>query len=81
MKKLRSNDISKKNRYNQVQEGILIYQLYTGNQTLLLMSEPHNKTDMDTLVREMVVASVKPSTDKSRPGMFLTGTDATQVTH
>jgi len=78
-KKLRSKDIRKKNRYNRVPEGIMIYRLDTSNQTLSLMSEPHNNTNVDTLVREMVIAAAKPSTDKSRRGMLLTSTDARQV--
>jgi hypothetical protein len=78
-KKLRSKDVRKKNRYNRVPEGILIYRLDTSNQTLSLMSDPHNNTNLDTIVREMVVAAAGPSTDKSRRGMLLTTTDARQV--
>lgn len=80
MKKKRSKDLRKRDKYNRVPEGILIYQLDTSNQTLTLMSSPHEKTDLDTLVTEMVVAMARPSPNKSRRGMVLTGLDGTPVT-
>jgi hypothetical protein len=44
------------------------------------MSEPHCKTDESTLLREVVVASARPSQDKSRRGVILTGVDGSSVT-
>ena len=79
-KKLRSKDIKARNRYNRVPEGILIYRLDTSNAVLKLMSDPHPNTNLDTLVAEMVVAAARPSPDKSRRGMHITGTDGVQVT-
>lgn len=79
-KKARVKQLRRKNRYNRVPEGILIYRLDTATQTLSLMSEPHSKTDTDALVQEMVVASVRSSPDRSRRGMLLTGSDGTVVT-
>eukprot|EP00539_Tryblionella_compressa_P017802 CAMPEP_0178854532 /NCGR_PEP_ID=MMETSP0746-20121128/22891_1 /TAXON_ID=913974 /ORGANISM="Nitzschia punctata, Strain CCMP561" /LENGTH=720 /DNA_ID=CAMNT_0020520541 /DNA_START=272 /DNA_END=2436 /DNA_ORIENTATION=+ len=42
--------------------------------------EPHSKTETDKLVREMVVAAARPSPDKTRRGMILTGVDGTTMT-
>lgn len=79
-KKARAKELRKRNRYNRVPEGILIYRLDTATQTVALMSEPNSKTDLSTLVKEMVVASARPSPDKSRRGMLLTGVDGLTVT-
>ena len=79
-KKQREREMRKKQRYNRVPEGILIYRLDTATQLLTLLSEPHSKTDLSTLVTEVVVASARPSPDKSRRGMLLTGVDGKQVT-
>jgi hypothetical protein len=79
-KKARAKALRKKSRYNRVPEGILIYRLDTATQTISLMSEPHSKTDESTLLTEMVVAAARPSPDKSRRGMILTGVDGSSVT-
>jgi hypothetical protein len=70
----------KKEKYNRVPEGILIFRLDTTTRTLHLMSSPHSKTDLGTLVEEMVVVKASPSPDRSRRGMILTGQDGTQTT-
>jgi hypothetical protein len=70
----------KKEKYNRVPEGILIFRLDTTTRTLHLMSSPHSKTDLETLVEEMVVVKASPSPDRSRRGMILTGQDGTQTT-
>jgi len=72
-KKARAKELRKKNRYNRVPEGILIYRLDTATQTISLMSEIHSKTDTETLCREITIVSARPSPDKSRRGMILTG--------
>lgn len=79
VKKGRAKAYRKANRYNRVPEGIFIYRLDTASQTLTLMSEPHSKTDVTELVTEMVIASARPSPDKSRKGMLLTGVDGHTV--
>jgi hypothetical protein len=78
-KKARAKLHRQKTRYNRVPEGILIYRLDTSTQTLSLMSEPHSQTNLDGLVAEMVVASAKPSPDKTRRGMLLQGVDGQAV--
>jgi len=70
----------KKNRYNRVPEGILIYRLDTSTHELSLMSEPHSKTDLSKLVREMKVVKASPSSDRSRRGIELVGEDDRVVT-
>lgn len=80
MTKQREKLKRKKEKYNRVPEGILIYRLDTSTRTIYLMSNPHSKTDMSQLVDEMVVAKAVPSPDKSRRGMVVTGTDGTEVT-
>eukprot|EP00529_Nitzschia_sp_RCC80_P010450 CAMPEP_0113514054 /NCGR_PEP_ID=MMETSP0014_2-20120614/40199_1 /TAXON_ID=2857 /ORGANISM="Nitzschia sp." /LENGTH=798 /DNA_ID=CAMNT_0000410515 /DNA_START=22 /DNA_END=2418 /DNA_ORIENTATION=- /assembly_acc=CAM_ASM_000159 len=79
-KKARAKLLRRKNRYNRVPEGIIIYRLDTSTQTLTLMSEPHVKTDTTSLVSEMVVANARPSPDRTRRGMQLTGSDGTVLT-
>jgi hypothetical protein len=79
-KKARAKQFRMKSRYNRVPEGILIYRLDTATQTVSLMSEPHTKTDISKLVQEMVVVSARPSPDKSRRGMILSGTDGMTMT-
>jgi hypothetical protein len=74
-KKLKEREHRRRTKYNRVPEGILIYRLDTATQLLTLLSEPHSKTDLATLVTEIVVASARPSSDKSRRGMILTGVD------
>lgn len=70
-KKQREKELRKRNKYNRVPEGILIYRLDTANQTLTLMSQPHANTNMDALITEMVICSAQPAVDKSRRGMKL----------
>jgi hypothetical protein len=72
-KKARAKEMRMKDRYNRVPEGILIYRLDTATQTISLMSETHSNTDEETLCRDFTIVSVKPSPDKSRRGMILTG--------
>lgn len=79
-KMTRAKDIRRKNRYNRVPEGILIYRLDTATQTLSLMSQPHSQTDTTTLVEEMVLAGARPAPNKSRRGMLLKGADGTTTT-
>lgn len=75
MKKAKSKEYRKQTRYSRVPEGIMIYRLDTSNQTLTLMSQPHPKTDTESLVHEMVIASAAPSFDKTRRGMILKSID------
>jgi hypothetical protein len=70
----------KKEKYNRVPEGILIFRLDTTTRTLHLMSSPHSKTNLGTLVEEMVVVKASPSPDRSRRGMILTGQDGKETT-
>lgn len=72
-KKARAKELRKKSRYHRVPEGILIYRLDTATQTISLMSETHAETDLDALVTEFTIVSARPSPDKSRRGMVLTG--------
>lgn len=72
-KKQRAKELRMKQRYNRVPEGILIYRLDTATQTLSLMSEIHSLTNTETLCREIVLSSGRPSPDKSRRGMILKG--------
>jgi len=72
-KKARAKEMRMKDRYNRVPEGILIYRLDTATQTISLMSETHSNTDEETLCRELTIVSAKPSPDKTRRGMILTG--------
>lgn len=67
-------------RYGKVPEGILIYRLNTTTRRLELLSEPHSKTNMDTLVTDMTIVRANPSNDKSRRGMELVGEDGTKTT-
>ena len=70
----------KEARYGKVPEGILIYRLNTQTRRIELLSKPHSNTDMDTLVRDMVIKKVSPSNDSSRRGMNLVGKDGTKAT-
>jgi hypothetical protein len=72
--------LKKKQRYNRVPEGILIYRLDTSQQLLSLMSPPAQKTNLDALVKEMTIASARPSPDKSRRGIVLQGADGQEIT-
>jgi hypothetical protein len=78
--KVAIDDQKKEERYNRVPEGILIYRLNTSNHTLTLVSPPSSQTDKSTLVENMIIASAKPSTDKSRRGIDLVGIDGTKTT-
>ena len=79
MKKAKSKEYRKKNRYSRVPEGIMIYRLDTSNRTLTLMSQPNPRTDTSALVQEMIIASAHPSFDKSRRGMNLKAVDGTEL--
>lgn len=78
-KKDKERQKRKDQRYQRVPEGILIYKLDTASHTLTLMSSPHSKTNMDTLMTTMVVADVAPSNDPSRRGITVTGIDGTKA--
>jgi len=62
-----------KGKYARVPEGILIYRLDTSTRTLTLCSAPSSRTDLNTLVREMVIVNAHPSRGKSRRGIWLVG--------
>ena len=72
-KKARAKELRMQQRYNRVPEGILIYRLDTSTQTISLMSEIHSRTDEETLCRDITLVSARPSPDKTRRGMILTG--------
>ena len=72
-KKARAKEMRMKQRYNRVPEGVLIYRLDTSTNTISLMSEIHSRTDESTLCRDITVVAARPSPDKSRRGMILTG--------
>jgi hypothetical protein len=76
----RAKKMRRMNRYNRVPEGILIYRLDTATQTLTLMSQPHSQTDQGSLVEEMVVASARPATGKTRRGILIEGVNGTRAT-
>uniref|UniRef100_A0A7S2SGC9 Uncharacterized protein n=1 Tax=Eucampia antarctica TaxID=49252 RepID=A0A7S2SGC9_9STRA len=67
-------------KYTTVPEGILIYQLDTASHAISLLSVPNSNTNLDTLVRTMVIAYAEPSRDKSRRGIQLTSIDGTKAT-
>jgi hypothetical protein len=69
-----------KDKYSRVPEGILIYQLDTATHTIRLLSQPHARTNLKTLVREMQVASAAPSNSKSRRGIQLRGSNGEELT-
>lgn len=71
----KEKEYRKKNRYNRVPEGILIYRLDTSTHQLSLMSEPHTRTNTSTLIREMRVVQARPSPDRSRRGLEVVGED------
>jgi hypothetical protein len=70
----------KEESYNRLPEGILIYRLNTSNHTLTLVSPPSTYTNKKTWIESMIIASAKPSTDKSRRGIDLVGIDGTKTT-
>jgi hypothetical protein len=78
--KVVTDDQKREERYNRVPEGILIYRLNTSNHTLTLVSPPSTHTDRVTLIESMIIASAKPSTDKSRRGIDMVGIDGTKST-
>lgn len=71
-RKQKEREMRKKDRYNRVPEGILIYRLDTSTNKLTLMSSPHDRTDLETLIQEITITNVLPSPDKSRRGIILT---------
>lgn len=78
-KKAKERAIRRNERYNRVPEGILIYRLDTSQHTLTLLSPPHEKTDMNSLVQTMIVAGARPSTDKTRRGIILIDKEGKEV--
>lgn len=80
--KLRQKDKEhrRQTKYARVPEGILIYRLDTTSREVSLMNEPHAKTDVDALTREMQVVAVAPAPDKSRRGILVTGADGKETT-
>mmetsp|Transcript_1672 Transcript_1672/g.2267 ORF Transcript_1672/g.2267 Transcript_1672/m.2267 type:complete len:866 (+) Transcript_1672:125-2722(+) len=66
--------------YSKVPEGIFVYRLNTSTKTLTLVSEPSKDTDETTLVREMVIARVKPASGASRRAIQVIGTDGQETT-
>lgn len=66
-------------RYKRVPEGILIYRLDTSDRTITLVSGPSSNTNMDTLMEKLIVVNAKPSSDKSRRGILLTGSNGERV--
>lgn len=67
-------------KYNRIPEGILVYRLDTSKKRLMLMSPPHDKTNLSTLVVEMTVVSAYPSPDKSRREVVMVGADGQEAT-
>jgi hypothetical protein len=74
-KKKKRRELRAKERYKRVPEGILVYRLDTSDRTVTLVSGPSSNTDLNTLLQSMVVVHAKPSTDKSRRGIILTGSN------
>ena len=79
-KKNNERESRRTQRYNRVPEGVLIYRLDTSTHELTLMSPPHQKTNMSTLVESMVVVGATPGPDKTRRGMVLEGEDGQSFT-
>lgn len=69
-----------KEKYARVPEGILIYRLDTARREVTLMSGPSSNTDVNSLMRHMVLAGASPSADKSRRGICLSGIDGSRAT-
>lgn len=78
--KSKAKQYRRANKYNLVPEGILVYRLDTSTHTVKLMSAPHSKTKLATLMTEMKVMRANPSPDKSRRGIELVGEDGSMVT-
>jgi len=79
-KKAQARKKRKKDRLNNVPEGILIYRLDTTKRTIELISESSNNTNPDTLLRSIVVASSSPSNDSSRRGIDIIDVDGRKTT-
>ena len=67
-------------RYRRVPEGILVYRLDTSDRTITLVSGPSSNTNMETLLRSMIVVRAKPGSDRARRGIVITGADGNQHT-
>lgn len=76
----KEKEYRRKNKYNSVPEGILVYRLDTSTAELSLMSQPHAETDLHNLIVEMKVAKARPNADKSRRGIDFEGEDGTIAT-
>eukprot|EP00587_Corethron_hystrix_P003447 CAMPEP_0113297168 /NCGR_PEP_ID=MMETSP0010_2-20120614/143_1 /TAXON_ID=216773 ORGANISM="Corethron hystrix, Strain 308" /NCGR_SAMPLE_ID=MMETSP0010_2 /ASSEMBLY_ACC=CAM_ASM_000155 /LENGTH=840 /DNA_ID=CAMNT_0000150013 /DNA_START=155 /DNA_END=2677 /DNA_ORIENTATION=- /assembly_acc=CAM_ASM_000155 len=79
MKSIRSaprstRELEDRTRYSRVPEGILVYRLDTRDNTIELLSPPHQNTDVESLLTYMVVNAARPGTS-SRREVVLTGLD------
>lgn len=74
-KKKKRREARAKERYKRVPEGILVYRLDTSDRTVTLVSGPSSNTNLNNLLHSMVVVHAKPSNDKSRKGIMLTGSN------
>ena len=68
-------DRFKKQIYDNVPEGILVYRLDTSTRTVSLLTGPGSNTDLETLVEEVMVMDASPSEDGSRRGIQILGGD------
>jgi len=66
-------------KYGKVNEGLLVYRLNTGDNTMKLVSRPSSNTNKDTLMREMVITGARPSGDKTRRGIYVTGQNGNEI--
>lgn len=79
-RRLRREQRKNAQKYKRVAEGILIYRLDTAKRTITLLSGPSSNTDLENLLRHMVVATATPSNDSTRRGICLTGIDGSRAT-
>jgi len=77
-KKKKRREARAAERYRRVPEGILIYRLDTSDRTVTLVSGPSSNTNLETLIRQIVVVGAKPGSESSRRGILLTDADGTQ---
>jgi len=69
--------LRRQEKYNRVPEGILIYRLDTSDRTLQLLSPPHDKTNMTTLVEACIVDRAEAA-DSSRRSIRVTDIDGNE---
>lgn len=79
-KKAKERERRRQARHDRVPEGILLYRLDTSTHTIELMSAPSSNTDLEHLMRKMIVSSAGPANDKSRRGINLVGVDGSRAT-